>query len=97
MVDKCVEEKVKVNNFFELLNVPLNSWVEINGNDEFRVSYPSLRRVTTLSAEEDYICMKHYSACYDLSKPIRVEKLLKGTGGDAVILKFSRMIEGDKE
>jgi hypothetical protein len=96
MVEKSVEEKVKVNNFFDLLKAPLNSWVDIDGSKEFRIPYHSLRKAITLSDDGNYICKKHYNIFLGSLTPTYIEKFLKGTGGDAIILKFSRMINGEQ-
>jgi hypothetical protein len=93
MANNSVEEKIKVNNFFDLLKAPVNSWVEINGNDEFRVPYHSLRSAVTLCMEDNYICKKRYNIFLGSLTPTYIEKFLKGTGGDMNIIKFGKMIE----
>ena len=37
MADKSIEEKVKVNDFLDLYKAPVNSWVEINKMNEFKI------------------------------------------------------------
>jgi hypothetical protein len=95
MVMINIEEKVEVTNFFELLKAPVNSWVEINRNNEFKVPSHTLKKVTTLSDEGDYICKNHYNALSVYLKPTYIEKFLKGMGGEDIILKFSRMMKED--
>jgi len=90
MTEKSIEEKVKVDNFFDLLKVPANSWVEIDGNDEFKINYPSLRRVDTLSVEGDWIYRKHYylssSLISNSMEKVSIKKSYEGG-------KYSKMIE----
>jgi len=96
MVVKDIEEKVKVDNFFDLLKAPVDSWVEINGKDELKISYPSLRRVDTLCVEGVHVCKNQYYLSPSLI-PFYVKKfLIKETyeGG-----KYLKMIteKGDKK
>jgi len=94
MVVKDIEKKVKVDDFFDLLRAPVNSWVEINGNNEFKINYPSLRRVDTLFVEGDWIYRKHYylspSLISNSMEKVSIKKSYEGG-------KYSKMIEeGDK-
>ncbi len=77
MVDKDIEEKVKVGRFLNLLNQQENSWVEINGKKEFKIySHRLLGEAVTLSIDGDYVCINHYYSKHTLI-PGYIEKLHK--------------------
>ncbi|MEK6832437.1 MAG: hypothetical protein AABY32_00180 [Nanoarchaeota archaeon] len=90
MVEKTVEEKVKVNNIFELLRAPENSWVEINGKDEFKIHHPSLGSATTIYLEGKFVCENNYETFLASMTPFHTEKFLIGTGGAVDYLKILR-------
>lgn len=81
MVENTIEEKVKVTNPFDLLKVPDNSWVEINGKKEFKIKSDNLNFPRTLYREGNYVCKNTYGTFLASMTPFHVEKFLKGTGG----------------
>jgi hypothetical protein len=88
MDNKTVEEKVKVTSPLNLLGVPDNSWVEINGKDEFKIKPDDLRAPITLYLEGDYVCKNTYEVFLASMTPAYVEKFLRGTGGGVRYLKI---------
>ena len=95
MVEKGIEKKVKVNNFFDLFNVPVDSWVEINGNNEFSISYDNLNGAATLCVEGDYVCKNYYDPFLSSLTPVYIEKFFKGTVEGRKYLKM--MEKGDNK
>ena len=90
MADKSIEEKVKVNDFLDLYKAPVNSWVEINKMNEFKIFYSSSRKVITLSIEDKYICKKRYDRFLGSLTPLYIEKFLIGIGKSVNYLKTLR-------
>jgi hypothetical protein len=89
MADKGVEEKVKVKDWNELSNVPMNSWVEINGVDELVINYNHPNgEISTLSVEDKYVCQKDYNIFLGSLTPTYTGKFLKGTGKGLAQLKI---------
>ena len=80
MSNNNMEEKIKVNGFLDLLKAPENSWVEINGNNEFKISHRSLRVVKTVYPEGKYVCENTYVLDVGLETPSYVKKFFKGIG-----------------
>lgn len=95
MSGKNIEKKVVITNASDLLKVPLNSWVEINGKAEFRILCHSVKTAITLSVEENYVCKNHYDSFLASLTPIYIQKFLKETEEGRSYLKMIEM-ENDK-
>jgi len=81
MVVRDIREKVKITSPSDLLGVQDNSWVEINGKDEFKIRSDNLKSPRTLSFDGKYVCKNVYNTFLASTTPIYIEKFLKGTGG----------------
>lgn len=87
MVVKGIEKKVRVVKSPDLFGVPINSWIEINGKDEFKIKSENARVAITLSIEDRYVCKKSYEILLQSLIPFYIEKFLKGTSGAVPYLK----------
>jgi hypothetical protein len=90
MGNETVEEKVKVTNTLDLLNIPDNSWVEINDRKEFKIRNDNLMAAKTIYLEGNYVCKNAYGTFLASMTPFYVEKFLRGTGGAANYLRILR-------
>jgi hypothetical protein len=90
MVGKDIEEKVKVTNTLDLLKISDNSWVEINGKNEFKIRNYDLMAAKTIYLEGNYVCKSTYHSFLVSMTLSHIEKFLRGTGRAANYLRILR-------